>query len=130
MNVVDSSAWLEYFDDGRGAEQFANVIQDVEKLLVPTVAIYEVFKYMLRQRGESEALQAIGVMMLGEVVELTSTLSLNAAKLSYELQIPMADSIILATTRLHNATLWTQDRDFEGLENVNYFEKLTGDSDD
>jgi predicted nucleic acid-binding protein len=28
----------------------------------------------------------------------------------------LADSVILATARAHGATIWTQDRDFKGLE--------------
>lgn len=123
MNVVDSSGWLEYLSKGRNAKNFIKPIVDLEQLIVPTICIYEVFKRILQQKGEAAALQAMGIMMQGQVVELNGTLALNAAKLSHELKIPMADSIILATTRFYNATLWTQDRDFEGLENVNYFEK-------
>ena len=129
MNVVDSSAWLEYLSDSPNSEHFADAISDTGNLLVPTVVIYEVFKQILRQKGESEALTAAGILMSGDIIELDTTLSMNAAKMSHELKLPMADSIILATARRHGATIWTQDRDFEGLENVNYFEKSKGETD-
>ena len=62
-------------------------------------------------------------MMQGTTIDLTDELALKAAKISLEYQIPMADSIILATARTHQAVLWTQDKDFKDIENVNYFPK-------
>jgi predicted nucleic acid-binding protein len=122
MNIVDSSAWLEYFVDGPNADFFASVVEETTALLVPTVSIYEVFKRILQQRGESEALQAIAVMQQGQVIDLTITLALDAASLSHIHKLPMADSFILATAYAHQATLWTQDVDFKGLPGVQYRE--------
>jgi predicted nucleic acid-binding protein len=123
MNVVDSSGWLEYFAGGLNAEFFAPAIEDVDDLVVPTISIYEVFKRVLQQTGESEALRAVGFMHLGEVVDLTSTIAIHAAKLSAELKIPMADSIMLASSQEQGATLWTQDADLRGLEGVEFTPK-------
>lgn len=123
MNVVDSSGWLEYFADGPNAEFFAEAIENVEELIVPVISLYEVFKRVYQQRGENEALQAVAVMMQGQVVELTSSLALDAAKMSIDLQLPLADSLILTTARAHGALLWTQDADFEGIENVKFIAK-------
>jgi predicted nucleic acid-binding protein len=120
MNVVDSSGWLAYFAGGRIANIFAPVVKATDNLVVPTVCIYEVFKRMLTQQGEEDALQAIGIMSLGTIADMTREIAINAANLSFELKIAMADSIILATTRAYHATLWTQDRDFEGMEGVQY----------
>lgn len=124
MNVVDSSGWLEYFADEANADFFADAIENVEDLIVPTMSIYEVFKRVYQQRGEGDALQAVAMMEQGKVVELDPTLALSAAKISLDLKIPMADSIILATTRSYEATLWTQDVDFKGLAGVEYIEKV------
>jgi toxin FitB len=123
MNVVDSSGWLEYFAGGTNASFFAPAIKTTEILVVPTICLYEVFKRLLNQRGEEDALQAIGIMSLGNLADLTREVAVDAAYLSSELQIAMADSIILATTRAHNATLWTQDADFKGMDGVQYIEK-------
>jgi predicted nucleic acid-binding protein len=123
MNVVDSSGWLEYFADGPNADFFAPAIQDTDQLLVPTISIYEVFKRVLQQRGEGEALQAVAVIAQGQVVELDTMLALDAAKLSVDHKLPMADSIMLATAQAHDATLWTQDADFENIAGVKYIEK-------
>ena len=124
MNVVDSSAWLEYLADGPNAEYFSAPLVDTDNLIVPTVCIYEVFKAVLRQRGEDAALQTVALMKQGTTANLTDDLALQAAKISLEYKIPMADSIILATARSHEAVLWTQDKDFKDMENVNYFPKL------
>jgi len=121
MNVVDSSGWLEYFADGENADFFAAALEDPDELIVPTISLYEVFKKVLQERGESAALQAVAYMQQGQVVELTAPIALSAAQIStHQLKIPMADSIMLATARASQAILWTQDEDFEGLEGVKY----------
>jgi len=120
VNVVDSSAWLAYLADGGNADLFAPAIETTEQLIVPTISIYEVFKRVLAQRGERDALQAAALMQQGRVVELTSTLALEAARVSTVLKLPMADSIMLTTARAFDAVLWTQDADFEGLDGVRY----------
>ena len=121
MNVVDSSGWLEYFADGKNASRFAAPLRDLESLVVPVVSIYEVFKVLLRESGEDAALQASSAMQRGKVVDLTPQRAMAAAALSLQHSLPMADSIILAATREHEATLWTQDEDFKGLDKVKYF---------
>ena len=123
MNVVDSSGWLEYFARGTNVSFFAPIVKSTDSLVVPTVCMYEVFKRLLAQRGEEGALQAIGIMSLGIIADLTREIAVNAANISSEFKIAMADSIILATTRANNATLWTQDADFEGIGGVQYIEK-------
>jgi toxin FitB len=120
MNVVDSSAWLEYFAGTGNAECFARVIEDTEKLVVPTLCIYEVFKKVLQQRSEHEALQAAASMQQGTVVEMDARIAMEAARLSVERRLPLADSVILATARHHQAVLWTQDAHFEGMDGVEY----------
>lgn len=123
MNVVDSSAWLEYLADGPNAVHFSDALIDIDNLIVPTICMYDVFKTVYRQRGEDAALQAVALMKQGTTIDLTDDFALQAAKISLEHKIPMADSIILATARAHNAVLWTQDQDFEEMENVKYFPK-------
>ena len=123
MNIVDSSGWLEYFADGENASFFAPVIEDTEHLIVPVICLYEVFKRLMAQRGENAALVHIGDMHQAQIADLTSSVALQAAKLSADFKIAMADSIILATARAFDATLWTQDGDFEGIDGVKYIAK-------
>jgi predicted nucleic acid-binding protein len=123
MNVVDSSGWLEYFADGPNAEFFAPAVENTADLVVPTVSIYEVFERVLQQRDEGEALQAAAVMQQGRVVDLDAAIALSAANVSVGLKLPLADSVMLATARMHDATLWTQDVDFKNIEGVEYVEK-------
>lgn len=123
MNVVDSSGWLEYFAAGKTAAFFAPAIVDTEALIVPVITTYEVFKRVLQQRGEDDALTAVALMSQGRVVEADLELSLAAAKISAQLTLPMADSLILATAREFGATLWTQDADFAAIPDVQYIAK-------
>ncbi|MBE0417793.1 MAG: type II toxin-antitoxin system VapC family toxin [Coriobacteriia bacterium] len=123
MNIVDSSAWLEYFAAGPNAEFFAAAIEATDDLVVPSITLYEVFKRVALQRGESEALAAVAQMQQGNVVELSGSLALDSARTSLDLKLPMADSVILTTARAFDATLWTQDADFEGVSGVMYASK-------
>lgn len=120
MNVVDSSAWLEYFADGPNADYFAPAIEDQAKLIVPAVCLYEVFKRILQQRDDDAALEAVAQMRSGTVIPLDESIAIQAANLSHTLKIAMADSMVLATARAHAAIVWTQDDDFKGLPNVRY----------
>ena len=123
MNVVDSSGWLEYFANGPNATEFAKPIQATNTLVVPSISLFEVFKRVMTQRGEDAALEAIALMRQGRVVPLDDVLALDGARLSVEHHLPMADSIILATALAHQATLWTQDADFENVPGIRYFRK-------
>jgi predicted nucleic acid-binding protein len=123
MNVVDSSAWLEYFADGPNASIFAKPIEATRSLLVPSLTLYEVFKRVSQQRDEDEALRAIAVMEQGKVLDLDRATALEAARVSIQYTIAMADSIMFATAQRHRATLWTQDSDFDGLPGTKYFAK-------
>lgn len=122
-NVVDSSGWIEYFINSDNAKAFATPIRDTENLIVPTLCLYEVFKRLLLGIAEDEALTTIGNMFLGTVVELDRYTALNAARLSVEHKLAMADSVILATARANDAILWTQDEHFKDLDGVKYVEK-------
>jgi predicted nucleic acid-binding protein len=120
LNVVDSSGWLEYFADGPNADFFAPAIENTKCLIVPSLTIFEVFRKILGQRTETAGLLAIAAMQQGRVVDLDALLSLEAARLSLEYKLPLADSVILATARANKAVLWTQDADFDGLPGVKF----------
>ncbi len=127
MNVIDSSAWLEYFSAGPNAGHFSTPIENEASLIVPVITIYEVFKVILRESSESNALQAVAAMQKGRVIELTPSLAMEAARLGLQHNLPMADSMILATGIKYNGTIWTQDSDFKDIEGVNYFPKIKND---
>lgn len=118
-HVVDSSGWLEYFTDSDRADLFAPAIEDTEHLLVPVISIYEVFKKVLRERGEDDALQVASLIQAGRVIDLDGELALEAARHA----LPLADSLIYATALRHGAMLWTQDEHFKDLPQARYFPK-------
>ena len=124
MNLVDSCGWLEYFADGPQADFYAPAIEDTGSLMVPTICLLEVFKRVLQQRGEDAALQAAAAMHQGLIVPLDASLALRAARISSDLKLPLADSVILATARTYLGVIWTQDAHFKGLEGVRYTEKI------
>jgi predicted nucleic acid-binding protein len=126
VNVVDSSGWIEFLGGGANADFFAKAVSDASRLVVPAICVFEVCRWMRRELGERRALEAMALMQQGSIVDLDATLAMSAARLSLELKLPMADSIILATARARGATLWTQDDDFEGLDDVKYVAKKKG----
>ena len=123
MNLVDSSGWLEYFSDGRNAKFFSPAIEDVKNLAVSTINLHEVYKKTLVERNEETAVHVLALMHQAKVIDVNSIIGVNAARLSHELRIPMADSLIIATGKNLNARVWTQDSDFRSLEGVKYFAK-------
>ncbi len=127
MNVVDSCGWLEYFANGSNADFFAPAIEATDDLLVPSLTLFEVFKRILQQRTEGDAFRAIALMRQGRVIDLSDTLALGAARLSNEMKLALADSIILYTARHHDATLWTQDAHFESVEGICFVRKTAKD---
>ena len=123
MNVVDSSAWIEYFTGGPNARFFEPPILDREELIVPTIVLLEVYKHIRRHQGRDEALRAVAGMKQGTVQDLDERIALYAGEIGVESGLPKADSVILATAQLSEATLWTQDSDFEGMEGVRFKER-------
>ncbi|PCJ36497.1 MAG: VapC toxin family PIN domain ribonuclease [Cellvibrionales bacterium] len=123
MNVVDTSAWLEFFSGGGNAAAFSAPIKQTQDLIVPTICIYEISKVILRESDENHLIQVLAALHQGQIVALTPSLASAAAKISLANRLPMADSIIYATAKLHAATTWTQDKDFEMLSDVKYLPK-------
>lgn len=123
MNLVDSSGWLEYFTDGKNAEYFAPVIENTENLIVSVINLYEVYKKISVEKDENSAIQAVALMQQPEVIDITESISIFAARLSVDYKLPMADSIIYATAKFNDAIVWTQDSDFKILKDVKYFQK-------
>ncbi len=123
MNVVDTSGWLDFFEGGNNAKRFAKPIKKTKELIVPTICLYEITKIILRESDEDHLLQALAAIQKAQIVELTPSISISAAKFSLKHKLPMADSIIYATAQHFNAQVWTQDTDFKDLPYVNYIPK-------
>lgn len=123
MIVIDSSGWLEFFADGPYADEFAGRLRQPANVITPTIAIYEVYKWIKRERSEDDALYAAATMRKTVVVDLSDEIALTAADLSLAHKLPMADAIILATARAHDAEVVTTDSDFSGVDGVTVFSK-------
>jgi len=123
MHILDSSCWLEYFLDGKGAERYAPGIENHGEIIVPVIVLHEVFKVVMRASNEDSALAAAGVLQQFPVIPVDENIAMYSAKIGQEHSLAMADSMIFATAHIHHATLWTQDADFQNLPGVKYFEK-------
>jgi predicted nucleic acid-binding protein len=120
MNLVDTSAWIEYFFSGPNASHFAKPIEQTDDLIISVICLYEVFRKINMVADEARALRSVAQMKHGRVVDVTEDVALSAALISIQHKLPMADSLIYATAKTHGATVWTQDADFKHLPNVNY----------
>jgi predicted nucleic acid-binding protein len=123
MNVLDSSAWLEYIIDSPLADTFEPIIFNAAELIIPTITIYEVTKKLLLTTSAENAQKLAFQMQSGRVVSLTAEISIAAASLAITHNLPMADSIIYTTSMIYDAVLWTTDSHFENLPAVRYFSK-------
>lgn len=120
LTVVDSSGWIEYFVDGPNADRFAEAIENTEDLIIPTIILTEVYRWMLRNSNESNALTVLAMMKQGKVVDLDAFHAVASAELSHKYRLPLADGIIYSTSKQCDAELITQDADLKGLEGVKY----------
>jgi toxin FitB len=123
VNLIDSSAWLEYFAAGPQARFVAAAIENVERLLVPTIVLLEVTRRVMQQRDEDAALQVAAMLHQGQIIPLDSGIAVSAAHFGVRHKLPLADSIIFATAKQFDATIWTFDADFKDLPGVKYFSK-------
>jgi len=120
--LIDSYGWIEYFSDGPLADSYAPFIEkaDAEKTLTPTIVVYEVYRRIKSVMGEQKALEAYAQMSRTRIVELTSDISLKAADISIALSLGMADSIIVATAKEHDAEIVTSDEHLKNVERVKF----------
>lgn len=123
MNLVDSSAWIEFFAGGPLASRIEPFLADEGSILTPTIVLYEVYKLVRRERTEEAALQAVAAIQRTSIVPLTDMVALSAADVSLAHGLAMADAIVYATARVYGADVVTSDQDFEHLPGVTYLAK-------
>jgi len=123
MNIVDSSLWIEYFFDNDIDQSIIDILKDTDNLCVPVISLYEVYKKFLSMGENKKANVAVAIMKNAAVINIEPQLAILAADLGKQYKLPMADSLIYATAVLYNADLYTQDKHFENLDHVNYYEK-------
>lgn len=123
-HILDASAWIEVLDDGPNTTHFKPIFLQLPNLIIPSIIITEIRKFVIRERGEKKADAVTRSLNSGIIINLTPDMAQFAANLGHQHQLPLADSIIYATTLSTNATLWTQDSDFKDLPHVQYFPKI------
>ncbi len=117
--LVDSSGWLEYITaDSKAPQLMPYFDTDSRRLIVPTIVIYEVRKILLLRRSKIVADYFVSEALLHQVVPLDTQISLNAASLSVQHQLHMADALIYATANALQAQLITTDTHFNNLPGV------------
>lgn len=123
MRLLDSSVWIEYFANGQYTDVYAAAIRDVDHPLVSPINLYEVFRRVMQQRSEHEAYLAVAIMLDGRMLDIDGQLALEAVPLAQQYRLPLADSILLATARAHDAQLITQDAHLRDIPGVLYYPK-------
>jgi len=122
LNLIDSYGWIEYFADGPLADRYAQFVEEAstENTVTPTIRIYEGYKKIKKTKGEERALEAYAQISYTRIVELTDSLSMQAADISLKKGLGMADSIIVATAKAYNAEIITSDIHLKEVENVKF----------
>lgn len=115
--IVDSSVWIEIFFEGPLAIKCEQELVG-KTIQIPTLVFYEVYKEIKAKASEELALQAIGFLSQYSQHELSREVALLAADLSLELNLGMADSLILAHARYLKEPFLTLDNDFAGAPGV------------
>ncbi len=124
--IIDSCGWIEYLSDGPLADSFSRYIEQAtpKEYFTPSIVIYEVYKRLRTIYSEEEAMKAIAhIKYLTTIIDMTESIALKAADLSFERKIPMADSIILASSLMTDSTIVTCDSDFKDMDGIILFAK-------
>ncbi len=124
MILLDSHGWLEYFLEGPLAEKYAKYIEDAneENYVTPTIVMYEVYKRIRSIQGEQSALEASAQINRTKIIELTSQIAIEAAEISLNASLGMADSLIVATARAFNAQIITSDRHLKDFKDAKFID--------
>ena len=123
MIIVDSCGWLEWFTDGKLADRYKDYLASQEKLLIPAIIIYEVYKVLKRETTEEKALLVVGYMKNASVIPFDDHLAIAAADIALQEKLAMADAIIVAVSRVHNCRIISSDSDLKNQPNVTYIAK-------
>ena len=123
MIIVDSCGWLEWFSNGKLADQYRVYLADPDNILMPAIILYEVYKVLKRKAGEEKALLAAGYMKNSSVIPFDDNLTLVAADIALQEKLAMADAIIVAVSRVHNCRIISSDADLKDQPNVDYIPK-------
>ena len=113
--LVDSSGWIEFLGDGPRAEKFAPYFEREERMIVPAIVLYEVYKKLLSGQGSTAADRFLSAALRARVVPIDERLALLAARISLDRCLAMADAMIYATALAAGAHLVTSDAHFQGL---------------
>jgi toxin FitB len=113
--LVDSSGWIEFLGDGPLANRFAPYFEHEERLFVPAIVLYEVYKKLLSTGSSAAADRFLSAALRTRVVPIDERLALLAARISLDRRLAMADAMIYATAMAAGAHLVTADAHFQGL---------------
>jgi predicted nucleic acid-binding protein len=120
MNVVDSSGWIEHFQNSPRAAFFSDALLDKEQLLVPSIAVYEVHRRLSPWLPSDLMADCVNVMQSARILDLTTRRAIAASEAAQKHKLAMADAIMYSIAREFKATFWTQDVDYQGLPGVKY----------
>src|ERR1700688_2890946 len=116
--LVDSSGWIEFLGDGPLADRFAPYFEREERLIVPAIVLYEVYKKLLSAQGSTAADRFLSAALRARVIPLDERLALLSARISLDRRLAMADAMIYAIALGTGAHLYTSDTHFQGLPGV------------
>ena len=115
--VVDSSGWLEYFTADTKADLFEPYLRETF-LFVPVIVLYEVRKILLLRHTKRVADDFVSAALRHTVVPIDQQIAIEAAALSIQHKLAMADALVYATAGRVGAKLITSDSNFSDLPGV------------
>lgn len=119
--IIDSYGWIEYFSDGKLAEEYSKFIEksNPANYFTPAIIIYEVYKKFKSNYSEEDAITAIAhIENCTKVIDIDTNYSILGADTSLNKKLPMADALIYGVATHLNAKLITSDKYFQRLANV------------
>lgn len=123
--LIDSWAWIEYLRGSKPGEKVKEYVEDEVDVVVSTINIAEVYRWILRyydERVAEEIRIAIGERSM--IIEVSEEIAVQAAHIKHDKGWGLGDSIIYATAKREGAKVLTGDPDFKGLDDVIFLRDL------
>jgi predicted nucleic acid-binding protein len=119
--VYDTRFFIEHYYS-KNKETLRRIKEEFIKTkqrYISTIVIHEVYKLTLEREGRETAILRTNLMEKDfKIININPAIAKSSAELRHKYRIPMADSIIAATSLSLNATCVTDDPHFKTIKEI------------
>ena len=119
--LYDTRFFIEYYysKDKKTLRKLKDDMRKYKERYISAIVIHEVYQLTLKKEGRETAILRTNLLERDfKVIRVDSAIAKSSAELRYKYRIPMADSIIAATSLHINATCITDDPHIKSMKEI------------